>query len=189
MRSSRQRRRTHRQKRRGGALTGAPLSYTMTPGSTVNVYGRFPTEIASDPQSIQDLDVYYRSALSHGCGTEDSSRQVPADMGSNRVQTGGASLFDLPRPFLAGTPPNMAQSLSSSWSGATEPVPIPSSPVYQNWGYQSSVLPSAIDPKTFISTLPGSTTYGTWRTGGRRKQTKRRRASSHKRRRTISRRR
>jgi hypothetical protein len=65
----------------------APLSYTMTPG-TIGVYGNFPTEISSDPASIQALDVFYQNSLNRGCGTENSSLPVPEDMGSNKV--GGA---------------------------------------------------------------------------------------------------
>jgi hypothetical protein len=70
-------------------MTGgmAPLSYTMTPG-TIGVYGNFPTEIASDPASIQALDVFYQNSLNKGCGIENSSLPVPEDMGSNKV--GGA---------------------------------------------------------------------------------------------------
>ena len=187
------RRQTQRRRRSGGSLFGAPLSYTMTPGSTVNVYGHFPTEIASDAKSIQDLDVYYRSALSQGCGTENSSRQVPTDMGSNRVpsQAGGsASFLNLDRPFLAGTPPNTAQSTMASWSGATEPVPIPSSPVYQAWGYQSQVMPQVINPTTFVSALPPSPMFATWR-GGKRRGTRKsrttRKTKTHRRRRSSNR--
>lgn len=183
-------RQTHRRKRGGGGLFGAPLSYTMTPGSTVNVYGHFPTEIASDPQSIQDLDVYYRSALTQGCGTENSSPTLPADMGSNRVpaQAGGsASFLNLDRPFLAGTPPNIAQSAMASWSGATEPVPVPSSPVFQAWKYQSEVMPNAINPRTFVSALPPSPLFATWR-GGKRGDTRKnrttRKTKTHRRRRS-----
>jgi hypothetical protein len=60
----------------------------MAPGSNVAVYGRFPTEVSTDPASIKNMDVYFNSGLSRGCGTEDSSRQVPAGMGSNKVGGG-----------------------------------------------------------------------------------------------------
>lgn len=184
--------RTHRRrtkKVRGGSLFGAPLSYSMTPGSTVNVYGHFPTEIASSPTAVHDLDVYYRSALTQGCGTEDSSRQVPATMGSNevRAQTGGVLDLDIPRPFLAGTPPNMVQSVSASWSGATEPVPIPASPVHQAWGYQSQIMPDSINPRTFITSLPPSPLLASWRGGRRYRKRSRKTKSAHSKRRKTRR--
>lgn len=78
---------TMRKNHRGGsaALTGAPLSYATVPGANVSVYGRFPTEVATDPASIRDLDVFYNSALSRGCGIENSNRTIPVEMGSNKV--------------------------------------------------------------------------------------------------------
>lgn len=69
----------------GGLLSPATLDYSMTPGSSVAVYGRFPTEMGSDPEVITNLDVYYQNSLSAGCGTENSSLQVPEGMGSNKV--------------------------------------------------------------------------------------------------------
>ena len=70
---------------RGGDLTGAPLTYTMTPGANVQVYGRFPVEADTDPSTIRDLDVYFQDSLTKGCGTENSSLSVPVEMGSNQV--------------------------------------------------------------------------------------------------------
>jgi hypothetical protein len=73
-------------KQKGGM---APLSYSMTPGANVSVYGRFPTEVDTDMGSIRDLDVYFQNSLTTGCGTENSSLTVPVEMGSNKV--GGKS--------------------------------------------------------------------------------------------------
>lgn len=70
---------------RGGNLVGAPLTYTMTPGANVQVYGRFPVEADTDPSTIRDLDVYFQDSLTKGCGTENSSLSVPVEMGSNQV--------------------------------------------------------------------------------------------------------
>ncbi len=79
-------RQQQRQQQHGGnSPVGAPLTYTMTPGANVAVYGRFPTEIATDPASIRDLDVFYNSGISRGCGIENSSRSIPIEMGSNKV--------------------------------------------------------------------------------------------------------
>jgi hypothetical protein len=72
-------------KQRGGM---APLTYDMTPGANVSVYGRFPVEVDTDMASIRDLDVYFNNSLTSGCGTENSSLTVPVEMGSNKV--GGA---------------------------------------------------------------------------------------------------
>jgi hypothetical protein len=69
----------------GGNLAGAPLSYTMTPGANVEVYGRFPVEADTDPSTIRNLDVYFQDSLTKGCGTENSSLSVPVEMGSNQV--------------------------------------------------------------------------------------------------------
>ena len=71
--------------RGGSSLAPAPLNYQMTPGSNVQVYGNFPVEAGMDPASIRNLDVYFQDSLLKGCGVEDSSRQVPATMGSNKV--------------------------------------------------------------------------------------------------------
>lgn len=182
-------RRSSTRRIRGGM---APLDYTMTPGSTVNVYGRFPTEIATDPQSIQDLDVFYRSALSRGCGTEDSGRIVPQDMGSNKVggshrrrrgsrksrkSRGGAvpatfgsvltSMQDFGstmgnRSYVSSTPPNTMQSVGASWSGSTEPVPFPGSPVEQAWTYKTEQMPTGLDPRAFVTALPPTPSFATW---------------------------
>ena len=74
-----------RRNKSGGALSGAPLSYAMTPGANVQVYGRFPVEADTDPSTIRDLDVYFQDSLTKGCGVENSSLTVPVEMGSNKV--------------------------------------------------------------------------------------------------------
>jgi hypothetical protein len=74
-------------KQRGGM---APLDYGMAPGLNPGAsYGNFPVAINTDPQSIQDLDVYFQSAITKGCGIENSSPTIPEGMGSNMV--GGRS--------------------------------------------------------------------------------------------------
>ena len=80
-RGSKSRRRTLKQ--RGGV---AQLSYVMTPGADVSVYGRFPVEVDTDPGSIRDLDVYFQNALTFSCGNKNEYwPTVPANMGSNQV--------------------------------------------------------------------------------------------------------
>jgi len=74
---------TRHRKQRGGV---APLSYVMTPGADVSVYGRFPVEVDTDPGSIRDLDVYFQNALTFSCGNKSEYwPTVPANMGSNQV--------------------------------------------------------------------------------------------------------
>jgi hypothetical protein len=57
----------------------------MTPGLHVSSYGRFPVEVDTDPASIQNLDVFYKTAMTTGCGVENSSRSILEGMGSNMV--------------------------------------------------------------------------------------------------------
>lgn len=76
--------RTSSKKQRGGM---APLSYTMTPGANVSVYGRFPVEVGTDPASIRDLDVYFHDALTKDCGNPAQAAAFPhpsSGMGSNQ---------------------------------------------------------------------------------------------------------
>jgi len=61
-----------------------PLNYQIVPGANVQAYGNFPVEADTDPATIRDLDIYFQDSLTKSCGI-DSSRQVPADMGSNKV--------------------------------------------------------------------------------------------------------
>jgi hypothetical protein len=160
----------------------APLNYTMGPGANVGVYGRFPTEVGADPFSVKDLDVYYRSALSRGCGLEDSGRTVPADMGSNAVvgqssgQTGGASSLESSaldstmtkisdlfgtvgnRPYVSTVAPNMAQSLANSWSGNPQAVPASASPEVPTWSFRGAST-AAINPERVVTAMPPTGTY------------------------------
>lgn len=64
----------------------APIGWEMRPGlPTVMTYATFPTSVGADPKAVQDMDVYYNSALGRSCGAEDTSAKVPSDMGSNHV--------------------------------------------------------------------------------------------------------
>ena len=74
-----------RSMRGGSSLAPAPLDYQMTAGANVKTYGNFPVEAGMDPASIRNLDVYFQDSLTKGCGVENSSLQVPATMGSNKV--------------------------------------------------------------------------------------------------------
>lgn len=160
---------------RGGAsLTPAPLSYQMTPGANVQVYGNFPVEAGMDPASIRNLDVYFQDSLTKGCGIENSSRQVPATMGSNKVggsrrssrktrktlrkrkesrahrsrrsvHRGGNLLTSLAtHPYISTSPSNTIQNASVSWAGS--PQPPSGNPVVPAWGYATNGSERLINP-------------------------------------------
>ena len=164
-------------KMRGGfaPLTGAPLSYSMTPGMTVGTYGRFPVEADMDPSTIRDLRVFYHDSLTDGCGKEDISPQIPKDMGSNQVggksrrkhrkgskkslrslrrkgrktyrkMRGGNLLESLIRPVIATAPPGPVLSALRDWNGATSPYPAPATPSVHTWQYKAGDLTGSINP-------------------------------------------
>ncbi len=143
---------------RGGAsytLSGAPLDYNMRPGAFVETYGRFPVDVSADPQSITDLDVFFRSGMATNCGIENSSLVVPPTMGSNQIggsarrqrkskksKRGGASSLSY-HPYIASATPNVVQTASHAWNGGIESVPAPPDPVVSsrwNWQVDSSPL-------------------------------------------------
>jgi hypothetical protein len=152
--------------KRGGsyALTGAPLTYAMTPGMTASIYGKFPTEIGTDPASIQNLDVFYGSALSRGCGIENSTRHVPETMGSNKLggnrtlrrnrKVGGSLMESIktigPIPTYSTVTPNVSQIANTAYAGQ---APFPSKDQTDHtWAYSNiinrGINPGAITPIT-----------------------------------------
>lgn len=165
--SRKQNRRSMKRRVGGYALTGAPLSYSMAPGTTADVYGRFPTEISTDPASIQNLDQFYSSALTKGCGIENSTRQVPETLGSNKVggrrtrrgrtQRGGdlfqgLAMRGLPAPYYSTAPPNFMQITGSDWAGVK---PFASSdPTQPAWTY-TNPPPVHFNPNT-IANISGT---------------------------------
>ncbi len=158
----------------GFALTGAPLNYSMVPGTTADVYGKFPTDISTDPQSIQNLDQFYASALTRGCGVENITREVPATMGSNQIakvggrrktrrgyKSRGGNLLDTistsvgTRLFYPTPPPNFIQTTSASAAGE---LPFPSSdPTKPSWNY--SVPPGTIIQPSMITSVKPEFTH------------------------------
>jgi len=157
-----------RQQRGGAAtiLSPAGLNYQLVPGANVMTYGRFPIEAGTDASSIRDMDVYFNSGMSRGCGIENSSRQVPASMGSNKVggrrnrtrkqtrkqaqkqaQAGGNLLESLAsHPYLSGAPPNAVQVAANMWSGNTQTIPAPASPAVATWSYIGRGPSGLVDP-------------------------------------------
>jgi hypothetical protein len=169
-------------RKRGGAsyeLTGAPLDYALTPGATafttnpaVAVYDRFPIDPTVNPQVASDLDVFFGSALSRGCGIENSSLQVPANMGSNQVggkrrktrnYRGGNNssittpgFFDnfknnlgnigssaLNHPYMSTARPTIPHSLAHQWQGRVDSIPSSPDPTDHTWNYATE---KPIDP-------------------------------------------
>jgi len=169
-RSLRQSRKTQkkqntRKTQRGGAasiLTPAPLDYQMVPGANIQMYGRFPVEADTDPATIRDMDVYFNSGMSRTCGTENSARQVPATMGSNKVggtrkrrhnrrrsvkQAGGSLMESLSvHPYISSAPPNLFQITANAWSGNPASVPAPASPAQYTWTPSSHGTAGLINP-------------------------------------------
>jgi hypothetical protein len=77
-------------KQRGGggaALAGAPLDYTTRQG-VYGVYGNFPTYVGSGLTFYNQIN---QDSLTANCGKENITPKLPADMGSNQVQSGGKS--------------------------------------------------------------------------------------------------
>jgi len=167
---------TKTRKMRGGAatlLTPAPLDYQMVPGASIQLYGNFPVEADTDPSTIRDMDVYFNSGMSRTCGVENSARQVPADMGSNKVggrrntrkrrsgnrrssrrssrssrkQAGGSLMESLQvHPYVSTAPPNLFQMTAHAWSGNQSSVPAPASPVQSTWSLASHGTAGLINP-------------------------------------------
>ena len=93
----------------------APLDFQTRPGVD-GVHGSFP---AYQSAGLSFYNTINQQGMFKGCGTEDSSPAIPASMGSNAVQGGGASLSDalLTRLVEPSVPPSAAQSAQDSWLG------------------------------------------------------------------------
>jgi hypothetical protein len=177
-------------RKRGGAayeLAGAPLQYAMTPGSAfttdpaVAVYDRFPVDPTVNPQVVSDLDVYFNSALSRGCGVENTSLEVPANMGSNLVggkrkrkgtrKHGGASVdptgfFDniqtrvgdlasglVHHPYMSDARPTIPHSLAHQWQGRVDSIPSSPDPTNPTWSYMTEQPQRVADSSVLMTNL------------------------------------
>jgi hypothetical protein len=100
-------RRSTRKQRGGAAIQGAPLDFQTRPGVD-GAHGSFPAYVSNGfgvgvPQP----------GLFQGCGIEDTTPKVAADMGSNLVAKGGGiiqaasdAIYNLStRPFTPSAPP------------------------------------------------------------------------------------
>lgn len=136
-------------KQRGGM---APMDWTMGQGVTAAVYGRFPTEIASSPQVLKDLDNsrFFESQVGRSC---DSTGGAPAP-GNQK----GGGLFDA---FMAGhvpasVPRNAVEVGVSAAQGAPYGNP-PRAPEVATWSPASAELtpfsPSSVSQITSLASI------------------------------------
>jgi len=145
---------TRKQRKQRGGM--APVAYQMGPGiPSAMTNGHFPTDASTDPQSKQDMDVYFNSGMSRTAGTESwQFPTVPAGMGSNKVgggrrtrrrkQKGGGSLLQTigQVPFLPGAPLTSVQTAYAAYSG--QPSAPSSDATSPAWSYSNIKTP--IDP-------------------------------------------
>jgi hypothetical protein len=129
-------------KQKGGAapLAGAPLDYSTRPGIN-GIYGTFPAYVSSGLAFYNDIN---KEAPLAGCGTENTTPNVPISIGSNEVQKGGRrtrknkrqggyhrggafpSISEFAqaltfRPITSTNPPTMAYSAQMDYKGVPPP--------------------------------------------------------------------
>jgi hypothetical protein len=104
-------------KQRGGAaLAGAPVDFQTRPG----VDGSHGTFLPYIGRGFGFYDSVNQQGMFQGCGTENSTPKVPADLGSNKV--GGGMISDAlsaigSRPVQASSPPSIANDIQTAWQG------------------------------------------------------------------------
>jgi hypothetical protein len=107
-------------KQRGGAagapLAGAPVDFQTRPGVDGS-YGNFLPYVA---RGFGFYDTVNQQGLFKGCGTENITPAVAADMGSNKV--GGGMIADAlsafgSRPIEASSPPSILSDIQTSMQG------------------------------------------------------------------------
>jgi hypothetical protein len=113
---------TRKTKQNGGM---APLDYQTRPGVD-GVHGSFP---AYQSAGLAFYDTINQQGMFKGCGIENSSPSIPADMGSNKFQGGGGALSDAAfslstRPILSAPVPGLTHALQNAWLGYP-PSPSP----------------------------------------------------------------
>lgn len=143
---------TKRHRQHGGVqpLAGAPLDYSTRPGLYAP-YGVFPAYVSS---GLDFYDKINQQAPVAGCGKEDTTPKLAADMGSNEVgkQKGGRrktrkgrkqkggfpSIGDFAssasfRPFAATNPTGAFYDATMAWKG--QPLPLSPMPNTANPPY------------------------------------------------------
>lgn len=108
-----------RKAQRGGAA-GAPLDYQTGPG-IYGPHGVFPPYVAS---GLSFYNTVNQIGQFKGCGVEDTTPKVPADLGSNTFTklSGGGMLGDalhtaMTRPIPPSSPPSFLSDLQQMWQG------------------------------------------------------------------------
>lgn len=114
---------TRKARQKGGA---APLDYQTRPGID-GVHGSFP---AYQSAGLAFYDTINQQGMFKGCGIENSSPSIPADMGSNKFQAGGGVIGDAlfsvtSRPVVPTPVPGLATHLQNTWLGyPSAPSPL-----------------------------------------------------------------
>lgn len=101
----------------------APLDYTMGPGITDAVYGRFPVEMGATPSVVQSLDRFFESPIGRHCDST-GGYNAPAQVGGRgrktrgRKQRGGGVFDALFMPHApASVPRNVIETGLSTIQG------------------------------------------------------------------------
>lgn len=105
-----------RKQRGGAALAGAPVDFQTRPGVD-GTYGSFLPYVA---RGFGFYDTINQQGLFKGCGTENITPAVAADMGSNKV--GGGMIADAlsaitSRPVGPSSPPSILNDIQTTMQG------------------------------------------------------------------------
>ena len=116
--SSRHGRTRKAQKGGAAALAGAPLDFQTRPGVD-GVHGSFPQYLTG---GLSFYNTINQEGMFKGCGIQDITPSVPADLGSNKVQGGGGVISDvyslmISNPISSTVPPGVLQDAQTAWQG------------------------------------------------------------------------
>lgn len=147
--------RISRKSQRGGM---APLDYTMGPGTTDAVYGRFPVEMGATPSVVQSLDRFFESPIGRSCDStggynapSQAGGRRRSRRGGKRGQRGGGFFDALMMPHAPpSVPRNVIESSLSSIQG--RPIVNPAASPVTYTPSITTVEPKAFDP-VGISTM------------------------------------
>jgi len=107
-------------KQRGGT---APVDYMLRPGVDSSSYGSYLPYVSSGLGFYNQIN---NIAMDADCGKQNISPIISADMGSNKVTSGGSlSEFLSQRPITSSVPSSPLQDLQRSMLG----IPLDASPV------------------------------------------------------------
>lgn len=135
-------RKTRKQKQKGGM---APMNWTLGQGTTDPVYGRFPMEIGTTPQTIRGLDLgrFFESNTGRTCNTTGGH---PAP---SQSQGGGSFAAAMAQGhFPATIPHNTIQTIGSSLQGA--PIVNPPADPVSATTHLSTYTPQPYDARALM---------------------------------------